>query len=182
MVASRTKILMVDVQERLSPAMPEARMNDLVRAARILVEGGSLLGASVLVTEQYPEGLGRTIHPLAEILDRVKAPRFSKVHFSALGCEAIRQALPTVKTDALIVFGIEAHVCVFQTVRDLCARGHFVVVPVDAVASRRDDHRAVGLALCERAGALLTTAETIVFDWLEQAKTPAFKSLAALVR
>lgn len=182
LVPARTRILLIDVQERLATAMPESRMEDLIRAARILIEGGAELGAAIRATEQYPEGLGKTIAPLAEMLDRIGAPRYAKLHFSALGCEAIQKELSDGGGDPYVVFGIEAHVCVFQTVRDLCARGYRVVVPVDAVASRRDDHRAIGLSLCERAGAVLSTAETIAFDWIQRAKTPEFKSLARRVR
>jgi nicotinamidase-related amidase len=77
---------------------------------------------------------------------------------------------------------MEAHVCVFQTVRELAARGINVLVPIDGVASRRDDHRAAGLELCRAAGATLTTMETVVFDWLQRAGTAEFKKISKLVR
>ena len=77
---------------------------------------------------------------------------------------------------------MEAHVCVFQTVRELTARGVTVHVPLDGVASRRDDHRAAGLSLCSAAGATVTTMETIVFDWLRRAGTDEFKRLSKLIR
>ena len=83
---------------------------------------------------------------------------------------------------AAIVIGVEAHVCVLQTVRDLCARGVQVLVPLDGVASRRDDHRAAGLDLCRAAGATVTTAESVVFDWLRRAGTDEFKKLSKLIR
>lgn len=182
LIPSTTTILVVDVQERLSAVMSDARMADLLRAARILVEGGALLGARVLATEQYPKGLGPTIRPLGAMLDGVNAPRFPKLEFSACGDTALRGALADGAPANVVVLGMETHVCIFQTVRDLRASGYSVVLPVDGVVSRREDHREVGLALCERAGALLTTAETIAFDWLERAGTPEFKAISALVR
>ena len=77
---------------------------------------------------------------------------------------------------------METHVCVYQTVRDLVGRGLDVHVPIDGVASRRDDHSETGLALCRAAGATITTTETIVFDWLRRASGDAFKSLSKLIR
>ena len=77
---------------------------------------------------------------------------------------------------------MEAHVCVFQTARDLARRGLTVHVAADGVASRRDDHRDAGLSLCERAGAVVTTTETVVFDWLERAGSEQFKLLSKVIR
>jgi nicotinamidase-related amidase len=182
LVPSETAVLVVDVQERLSTAMPETRMAELVRAARILIEGGKALGAHVFATEQYPRGLGSTLEPVAELLDRASVPRFDKLGFSAWSNEALRAAVEHVQPRSVIVLGMEAHVCVFQSVRDLVRAGYAVYVPEDGVVSRRDDHRRAGLQLCERSGAVLTTAESVAFDWLERAGTPAFKLLSGLIR
>jgi nicotinamidase-related amidase len=83
---------------------------------------------------------------------------------------------------AVVVVGMETHVCVFQTVRDLQSAGYVVHVPLDGVCSRREDHHQAGLELCRRAGAVVTTAETIVFDWLERAGTDDFRELSKLIR
>ena len=91
------------------------------------------------------------------------------------------QRLTDVAPSAVILVGMEAHVCVYQTVRDLVARGIEVHVPVDGVVSRHEDHRATGVSLCERAGAMPTTTETIVFDWLGRAGTDAFRAISKLV-
>lgn len=188
-----TTVVVVDVQERLAAAMPDARMWDVLRAARILIEGGRMLGARVIATEQYPKGLGPTVPEIARLLDAASAPRVEKLHFSAWGEAAFRQVLREPSPDdakpadidpapTCVVLGMEAHVCVFQTVRDLTEQGYTVFVPVDGVVSRRDDHRDAGLALCGQAGAVLTTTETLVFDWLAQAGTPEFKAISALVK
>lgn len=177
-----TAILVVDVQERLASAMPEGRLADMLRAARILIDGGRLLGARSLFTEQYPKGLGRTLAEVASVLEHAAAPRFEKLHFSAFDDSHLRTTLADTGTEDVVVLGMETHVCVFQSVRDLSAAGYRVHVPVDGVVSRRDDHRQAGLGLCERAGALLTTAESVAFDWLVHAKSPEFKAISALVR
>ena len=83
---------------------------------------------------------------------------------------------------AAVVVGMESHVCVYQTVRDLVERGLDVHVPVDGVCSRRDDHRQAGIELCVRAGAVKTTTESIAFDWLRVAGSPEFKELSGLIR
>jgi nicotinamidase-related amidase len=175
-------VLVIDVQERLSAAMPEARMQDLVRAVRILAEAAPLLGGRVIVTEQYPNGLGPTIGPVKDALSGAGAPFISKMDFSACGESKFGEAWAAAPPKTAIVLGMETHVCVFQTVRDLVGQGVTVHVPVDGVVSRRDDHREIGLALCKEAGATLTTTETVVFDWLVRAGGDAFKRISKLVR
>ncbi|MGK4009265.1 isochorismatase family protein [Sorangium sp. So ce1036] len=175
-------VIVVDVQEKLSAAMPAPRMEALTRAATVLIEAARRLGAPVLATEQYPAGLGRTLAPIAERLEQAGAPVFSKMEFSACDSADFERAWSQLGPRAAIVVGLEAHVCVFQTVRDLAARGVPVHVPLDGVASRRDDHRLAGLDLCRAAGATITTAETVVFDWLRVAGTGDFKHLSKLIR
>jgi nicotinamidase-related amidase len=177
-----TLILVVDVQERLASAMPPARLADTVRAGTILLEAAATFGASVLATEQYPQGLGPTVAALAERLDAAGAPRLAKTSFSACGDAAIAEQLNALGKHTVVVLGMETHVCVFQTVRDLAGRGFRVLVPLDGVASRRDDHREIGLELCRAAGATVTTTETLVFDWLGAAGSDAFKRLSKLIR
>ena len=175
-------VLVIDVQERLAAAMPQAQMAEVTRAATVLVDAATLLGARVLASEQYPAGLGATLAPVAAELTKAGVTPIAKVEFSACDNPAFERALADARARAAIVVGMEAHVCVFQTVRELCARGVEVFVPVDGVASRRDDHRAAGLELCRAAGATITTMETVVFDWLRRAGTDAFKHLSKRIR
>ena len=177
-----TVVVVVDIQERLAATVPKSRLEDMVRATRILVDSAHLLGASVLVTEQYPKGLGRTVTALEDSLRAAGAPRFEKVDFSALGAKGFVEALHRTRATACVVVGMEAHICIFQTVRDLVGRYLDVHVPADGTCSRHDKHRELGLRLCERSGAILTTAETVVFDWLQRAGTDAFKRVSAWVR
>ncbi len=177
-----TLILIVDIQEKLAPAMPAARLADVVRASGILLEAAAIFGAPVLFTEQYPAGLGKTLEALSTRLAALSAPRFEKVSFSACGDVPFAEHLATLSVKNAIVVGMEAHVCVLQTARDLSARGLQVLIPIDGVASRRDDHREVGLDLAKAAGATVTTTETIAFDWLGRAGSDAFRRLSKLIR
>lgn len=176
-------VLVIDVQDKLASAMPEARMKDLVRASTVLLEASEILGARVIVTEQYPAGLGNTIAPIADKLVQAGAVTVTKNHFSACDELAFQRAFAALgAVRSVVVVGMETHVCVFQTVRELRSRGIEVFVAADGVASRRDDHREVGLELCRSAGAIITTMETVVFDWLAVAGTDSFKRLSKLIR
>lgn len=182
LVPGSTLVLVVDVQERLAAAMPKEQMVSLERSASILLEASKLLGAKVIATEQYPKGLGPTVPSLVEKLSALEAQRLPKTTFSACDDEAIAKAIASHDVRDVVVLGMETHVCVFQTVRDLVKKPLTVHVPIDAVASRREDHRETGLALCERAGAIRTTTESIVFDWLKQAGSDEFRAISKLLK
>ena len=175
-------VLVIDVQERLAAAVPPARIAELTRAATVLVDAATRLGARVLATEQYPAGLGGTLAPVAAELARAGATPIAKMEFSACDNHEFERALARADVRAVVVVGMETHVCVFQTARELAARGVDVFVPIDGVASRRDDHRAAGLELCRAAGATISTMETVVFDWLRRAGTETFKHLSRRIR
>ena len=177
-----TLVAVIDVQEGLASAMAQARMADVARGIPILLAAAKLLGAPVLATEQYPKGLKPTILPVREKLEQLGVVPLEKTVFSAADVPEFQKRLEQLAPKSVVVVGMETHVCVYQTVRDLRARGLEVFVPVDAVASRRDEDRAVGLALCERAGAVPTSVETVVFDWLGKAGTDVFREISKLVR
>lgn len=177
-----TLLVVVDVQEKLAPAMPPAMMTDLARAATILLEAARLLGVRVLATEQYPQGLGPTLGPIAERLAAMNVSPIAKLSFSACSEPSFLRAVHAPRPRAAVVIGMETHICVYQTARDLALLGIDVHVPRDGVASRRDDHRDAGLDLCRSAGAVITTAETVAFDWLGKASGDAFKAVSRLVR
>jgi nicotinamidase-related amidase len=176
----RTTVVVVDVQEKLASAMPEAAMASVLRAATVLVEASRLLGARLVATEQYPKGLGPTVAPLREKLASAGVPVLEKLDFAAPAAKGFQAAFGEPRT--AVVLGMESHVCVYQTVRELASRGLDVHVPLDGVASRREDHRVAGLDLARAAGATITTMETIVFDWLERAGSDEFRALSKLIR
>jgi nicotinamidase-related amidase len=175
-------LVVIDIQERLAAAMPAGQVAEITRAASVLVDAAVRLGARVLATEQYPAGLGATIAPVAAELAKAGVVPLPKMTFSACDDAAFEGAIARAAPRAVVVVGMEAHVCVYQTVRELAARGLLVHVPMDGVASRRDDHRAAGLDLCRAAGATITTMETVVFDWLQRAGTDDFKHLSKRIR
>jgi nicotinamidase-related amidase len=175
----RTKalVLVVDVQEKLVPAMwnfapVEKYCLALVRAARDL-------GLPVIATEQYPKGLGRTIPSIREFLP---APPLVKMHFSCAADLDFAAALASTGRKQVLVAGIESHVCVYQTARDLVEQGYEVHVCADAVTSRLEEHRRVGLQQMRDLGAVVTSAETVIFDLLHVCGTPEFKKVSAHVR
>lgn len=177
----RTKaaVLVVDVQSRLTPAMPPDALARVVKYGRALVGAAKELGMPVLATEQYPKGLGETIPELREVLP---SPPLQKVHFSCGADPGFAAALEKTGRRQVVVCGMETHVCVFQTVRDLVGMGYEVHVCSDAVSSRTEEHRRTGLELCREAGAVITTAETAIFDLLHLAGTAEFKKVAPLVK
>ncbi|MBI2390297.1 MAG: isochorismatase family protein [Deltaproteobacteria bacterium] len=177
-----TALLVIDIQERLVPAMEPAAVARLVKATDLLLEAARLLGVATLATEQYPKGLGATIDSLMGPLEQLRCERVSKTCFSAMETPEVGRFLAKLSPRAVIVVGMETHVCVFQTVRELAARGYEVHVPHDGVASRRDEDRRVGLELMQRAGGIVTTSETVVFDWLQRAEGDAFKALSKRMR
>ena len=180
--AQSSVVIVVDLQERLMSAMPEGRAAEVARAARLLCEGARLLGVPVLATQQYTKGLGPMVEPVERALTAVGAERFEKLSFSALQAAGFSETFQRTRATSAVVVGIESHVCVFQTVRDLVDRYVDVHVAVDGVCSRDEQHRDIGLRLCERSGGVLTTAETVLFDWLAKAGTEEFKVISRLVR
>jgi nicotinamidase-related amidase len=171
-----TALLVVDVQERLVPAI--AGHARVVWNVRRLIDGAKVLGLPVVATEQYPQGLGRTVPELLERLGEVPA----KLSFSWGGCPQIFKQLETQGIHKLLVCGIEAHVCVQQSVLDLLAAGWRVYLAVDAVGSRFDVDRTTALGRMDSAGATLTTTEAALFEWCQVAGTPQFKQISQLVR
>lgn len=180
--ARRTTLLVIDVQEKLLPAMPEAHQRRLIAAHELLLDAARALSMHTLATEQYPRGLGSTAPSVRALLEQASAPIFEKTVFSAAAVGGVTDALSLVDARTVIVTGMEAHVCVFQTVRDLLHKGFAVHVPFDAVASRDPECRRVALDALAAAGAKITTSETVAFDLLADAKHAAFRAISARVK
>ena len=176
---SKAIVVVVDVQERLAPAIDPAAYAGVLKYGKALIGAAKELGMPVLATEQYPKGLGPTVREIAELLP---TPPLAKTHFSCGADPAFAAALEKTGRRQVIVCGMETHVCVFQTARDLAQAGYEVHVCADAVGSRTPEHRQIGLELVREAGAIVTTAETAIFDLLHQAGTPEFKKVSPLVK
>jgi nicotinamidase-related amidase len=167
----RTALVVVDVQEAFRPYPSFTRV--AAQCAK-LVQGARLLDVPRTVSEQYSKGLGHTA-PEVGLQDE---PRIEKSVFSAARAEGFDLHGRT----QAIVCGIETHVCVSQTVHDLLAQGVEVHVPADAVGSRHEIDYERGLERLERAGAIVTTVESILFELLERAGTPEFKAVQGLIK
>ena len=180
---TRAALLVVDIQERLVPAMPEAALAQVVKNARILIQAARTLGLPIVVSQQYPKGLGTTIAPIEEALAGANdLHRFDKLEFSAEAAPEFAALAPKLGRDQWIVCGMETHVCVYQTLRGLVARGYQAHVVADAVSSRTKANWKIGLGLAERAGAIVTSTEVCVFDLLERAGSDEFKVLSKAIR
>lgn len=171
-------LLIVDVQERLLPVIDDRE--GVLKHCERLIRAAGILGVPVVATEQYPKGLGPTVEPLRALLGP-EAIR-SKLAFSCCGAAGWVDDLQARGRPQIVVAGIEAHVCVQQTVLDLLAEEFSVYVAADAVSSRRPLDRWAALDRLRQAGAVVTTAEAIVFEWLRVAGTPEFKAVAKLVK
>jgi nicotinamidase-related amidase len=172
-------VVLVDVQERLLPAMPPERLQRLMKYAKAMLQAARELRIPVLAKEQYPKGLGATAPQLRELLP---GPPLVKMHFSCGADPAFAAALAATGRKQVIVVGIETHVCVFQTARDLVSMGYEVYVCADATASRSDEHRESGLELIRSAGGVIHNVESAIFDLLHVCGTDEFRKIAPLVR
>ncbi len=169
-------LLVVDVQGKLITLVPGHER--IIWNIRRLLDAAKLLGVPSFGTEQYPKGLGPTVPILAERLGKIP----DKLSFSCGECGAIFTDLDERNIAKVLVVGIEAHVCVQQTVLDLLAAGFRVYVAVDAVGSRYDIDRETAFRRLESAGATLTTTESAMFEWCERSGTPEFKEISRLVQ
>lgn len=179
-VPDRSLFLIIDVQERLAPAMhPPLREALLANVAR-LGAAAKALDVATVITEQYPKGLGPTLGEVTAAFEGVRA--HAKLDFDVCADAPIAEAIAMQARETIVVAGMETHICVFQSVRSLLDRGHEVLVLRDAVASRTPENHAVGLALMERMGAVISSTEAVLFDLVGRAGTDAFKVISKLVR
>jgi len=172
--AARTTLVVIDMQEAFRKAVPG--FDEVARAAAALVRGAEAMEIPIRVTEQYPKGLGRTVPEITEVLPEGTEP-IEKVCFSASEAEGFDLA----GREQALVCGIEAHVCVNQTVLDLIAGGVEVHVALDAVGSRFERNKAIGIEKVEGAGAVITSVETALFELVGRAGTDEFKRVQKLV-
>jgi nicotinamidase-related amidase len=176
MSAADTGLLVIDVQEKLMAKISAA--GPLVRNIAFLIDGARLLGLPVQATEQYPKGLGPTVPELAGRLPE----RPDKLAFSCCAVPAVVEGFRSAGRPKVLLAGIETHVCVQQTALDLLALDFRVFIAADAVASRCAIDHAQALHRLERAGAVITTSESAVFEWVGGAGTPQFKEVSQLVQ
>ncbi|MEO0035124.1 MAG: hypothetical protein RLZZ501_1147 [Pseudomonadota bacterium] len=176
--ADRSCLVIVDVQEALAPTMFDPRR--VYRGCSILLRAATRLGLPLLVTEQYPKGLGRTVGELRELVpdDAV----MDKLHFSCAADPAIRARVEGFGRPRVVLAGIESHICVLQTALGFKQLGFAPVVVADACASRAEGNYHAALDRLAAAGVTIATVEMVLFEWLHRAGTPEFKELSPLIR
>lgn len=207
MGAARSALIVIDVQERLMPVIPDAPQ--IIGAVRLLLDAAQRTGVPCVVSEQYPRGLGRTVESLSEhpavehclekmsfsaapkiqplFADSVCLPESSGVpEFPQLPGNVAKNTAPDSvsdpKRDQMIVCGVESHICVLQTSLDLLAMGYRVAVVADAIGSRRVADHQVALTRMRDAGCTVLTSESVVFEWCEAAGTDLFREISRLIK
>jgi nicotinamidase-related amidase len=170
--------LVIDIQEKLLPHMDQKEL--LLKKCTTLLEGLKVLGVPFVVTEQYPRGLGGTVEEISKWVNQ--DPVVEKMAFSCCDEPAVLQALPIKRGKTIIVFGIEAHVCVLQTVVDLIGTGYHAVVVEDCISSRNPEDKRVAVERMRMEGAVITTCESILFELARVSGTVEFKAISRLVK
>lgn len=177
LIRDEAVLLIVDIQDKLVPAMKYGEK--VIRNTNTIISFAKKLGIPIIVTEQYPKGLGKTVSDVSSNLEG--SLTYEKITFS--GCTGeVTSALNELGRKKIIVTGMETHICVFQTVRDLLTHGYQVFVVSDAVCSRTKENYQNGLSLMSSMGAVITNTETVFFDLMKEAGTPLFKELSKLIK
>jgi nicotinamidase-related amidase len=177
-VRAKAALAVIDIQERLLPAIFEAER--VVQNTVRLIKGARVLGIPILITEQYKKGLGPTVPAITAVIEGLK--QMEKIAFSACGAAGFEKALKAKKVADVILCGIEAHVCVSQTCLDLLDKGFRVFVVVDATSSRTTENHFIAVERMRDAGAVVVSIELVLFELLEKAGTDEFKQILALVK
>ena len=181
LVPSQSVVVVIDWQERLAAAMKPKRHEKNLHKAEILVAGAIAAGVPVLATEQYPKGLGPTVPTLAALLEGVTTP-IEKRDFACTDVPEFVDALEATRATHVVLSGMEAHVCVYQSARGLLDLGYHVHVAMDAVLSRRKFDFEVAGGLYAELGVHATSVEVVLFDWVRRAEGEVFKAISRLVR
>jgi nicotinamidase-related amidase len=173
-----TLLLLIDVQSRLAPAVFESELVE--RNISKLLRSCELLEVPVILTEQYPKGLGHTVPPLMELITEEQP--FEKLSFSCCGSDDFMKRLRSLGRNNILVVGMETHVCVYQTCMELIEFGYDVHIVTDAVSSRTPENRSLGIRCIERAGGVPTSTEMAVFELLRVAEGDTFKAISKIIK
>ena len=171
-------LLIIDVQEKLVNSLDK---DIIVKRVTNLAKSARLLDIPVVVTEQYPKGLGKTVETLSAAFAE-DVPVFEKVTFNALEADGVLEKIKSYGRKQIVICGIETHICVHQTAAALLREGFEVYVVKDACASRNKYEFKQGIELMESNGAKVTCVEIVLFEWLKTAKNPHFKEIQTLIK
>ncbi len=177
--AAQTALVIIDVQEAFRPSIPN--FAELAARIALVAHAAQLLGVPLLVTEQYPKGLGRTAGEIRAVLPAALTP-IEKSAFSSCGAQTFTDELERLGARQTLVCGIEAHVCVNQTTHDLLARGYQVHLLTECITARAAHNRLTGLAKMQQSGALPTSIEMSLFELMRDARHEQFKAVQKLIK
>lgn len=173
-------LLLIDMQEKLLPAMPKS-IEDTIEKQILLLKSATLLDLPVIITEQYPKGLGTTITQIKSCFDS-KWPVVEKSTFSCFGEPKVRMELLKKTINTIILAGIESHVCVLQSAIDARLKGYQVIIIKDAVNSRNIVDYETSFETAKSAGVIFMTAESLLFMLMVDSKHPAFRNISKLIK
>ena len=179
--AKNSLLIIVDLQTKLSAVMPETEAKLITANTGSLLEAAGLLNIPVLLTEQYPKGLGSTDTSIAKKLPETTQV-FEKTGFSCCLAEGFCNTLESSDRKQIILAGLEAHVCVLQTALELHHNGYQVYVVEDAICSRKAEHKFFALQRMQQQGITITNHESVLFEWLRDASHPDFRRISGLLR
>ena len=174
----KSLLLVIDIQGKLAELMTDREKT--YQNAEILIKGAKILNIPILLTEQYPKGLGHTIEPLATLLQDITP--IDKTAFSCCGDATFMKALESSHRKQIIICGIETHICVYQTSIELLEKNYAIEVIADAVSSRTIENKHIGLDKIKSAGGNISCTETILFELLKKAEGAEFKEISRLVK
>ena len=177
--AAQSQLVMIDLQVKLASVMDSVAMQAVTKNCALLLQAASLMQVQLIVTEQYPQGLGETLPELKQYLTNTKP--IVKTAFSACAEPAFKQHLHSEKTQ-IVLTGMEAHICVLQTALGLLQANKQVFLVEDAVISREPTNKANAIARLRDAGCIITNTESVIFEWLGDANHEAFKAISKLIR
>ena len=172
-----TTLLVIDIQERLMPVIDQ--QEQIFKNANCLIKGAEILNIPVVVTEQYPKGLGNTCTEIE--LPELPAI-FEKTCFSCMQSEQVLQQLEQAERKSLIICGVEAHICVLKTALDALKSGFEVHVVADAVSSRTQENKQIALERLRQSGVFIVSTEMALFQLIDEAGTEQFKAISKLIK
>lgn len=178
--ADNSVVVIVDIQQRLMQVMPSGVRSRILEQVSILLTAANVLSVPVIVTEQYPKGLGPTEFDITTML-AADVPVIEKTCFSCVQSDQFKQQLEQIGRNKVILTGMESHICILQTALDLLGQGYQVYVLEDAVSSRSKANQYNALQRMRSSGVVITNVESALFEWLGDAKHPEFKTLAKLI-